>query len=116
MTYASDPPQLADVFDLPTSNGHSTKPEQSWIERNYRKLSLDQRLDCLEHCIASLAQRDRNTLRRIGRAREVHSALSLKTAVKVQELGQMILEALDERSGNVFKLSLIHISEPTRPY
>ena len=103
MNYASDStPQLADVFDLPTSNGHK-EDTRSWTERNHRKLNLDRRLDCLEHCIASLVQRDRNTLWRMARAREVHNALSLKTAVKVQELGQMILEALDERSGNVFK-------------
>ena len=106
MFHAPDPEELGKVFDLPDPKP-DPKPDpvdlRSWTERNHRKRSLDRRLDCLERCIASLCERDRNTMRRMAKAREVHNALSLKTAVKVPELGQMILEALDERSGNIYQ-------------
>jgi hypothetical protein len=66
-------------------------------------LPINRRLNALEHCIRSLVGRERNSLRRSARVREVHSALQLKTALRLQEIGQLILEAHDLRNGNRFR-------------
>jgi hypothetical protein len=47
--------------------------------------------------------RERNSLRRSARVREAHAALQLKTALRLQEIGQLILEAHDQRNGNRFR-------------
>ena len=65
-------------------------------------LPINRRLDALEHCIRSLVGRERNSLRRSARVREAHAALQLKTALRLQEIGQLILEAHDLRNGNRF--------------
>ncbi|MEA5473336.1 AAA family ATPase [Synechococcus sp. CCY9201] len=66
-------------------------------------LPINRRLNALEHCIRSLVGRERNSLRRSARVREAHSALQLKTALRLQEIGQLILEAHDLRTGNRFR-------------
>ena len=66
-------------------------------------LPINRRLNALEHCIRSLVGRERNSLRRSARVREAHSALQLKTALRLQEIGQLILEAHDLRNGNRFR-------------
>ncbi len=66
-------------------------------------LPISRRLNALEHCIRSLVGRERNSLRRSARVREAHSALQLKTALRLQEIGQLILEAHDLRNGNRFR-------------
>ena len=66
-------------------------------------LPITRRLNALEHCIRSLVGRERNSLRRSARVREAHSALQLNTALRPQEIGQMILEAHDLRNGNRFR-------------
>jgi len=66
-------------------------------------LPINRRLNALEHCIRSLVGRERNSLRRSARVREAHAALQLKTALRLQEIGQLILEAHDQRSGNRFR-------------
>lgn len=80
-----------------------TKLTKSWKERNKVKLSLDRRFECIEKCISVLSQTDRNTLRRMGKVRAAHAALELKTALRASELNQLILESLDEKTGNSFK-------------
>ncbi|MCP9859798.1 MULTISPECIES: AAA family ATPase [unclassified Cyanobium] len=65
-------------------------------------LPIPKRLQALEHCIRSLAVRERNSLWRYARVREAHAALQLKTALRLQEIGQLTLEALDLRNGNRF--------------
>jgi hypothetical protein len=65
-------------------------------------LPINRRLDALEHCIRSLVTRERNSLRRSARVREAHAALQLKTALRLQEISQLTLEALDLRNGNRF--------------
>ena len=66
-------------------------------------LPINRRLNALEHCIRSLVGRERNSLRRSARVRESHAALQLKTALRLQEIGQLILEAHDLRNGNRFR-------------
>jgi hypothetical protein len=66
-------------------------------------LPINRRLNALEHCIRSLVGRERNSLRRSARVREAHAALQLKTALRLQEIGQLILEAHDQRNGNRFR-------------
>ena len=66
-------------------------------------LPITRRLNALEHCIRSLVGRERNSLRRSARVREAHAALQLKTALRLQEIGQLILEAHDQRNGNRFR-------------
>jgi hypothetical protein len=66
-------------------------------------LPINRRLNALEHCIRSLVGRERNSLRRSARVRECHAALQLKTALRLQEIGQLILEAHDQRNGNRFR-------------
>ncbi|MFN7897719.1 MAG: AAA family ATPase, partial [Cyanobacteriota bacterium] len=66
-------------------------------------LPINRRLNALEHCIRSLVGRERNSLRRSARVREAHAALQLKTALRLQEIGQLILEAHDLRNGNRFR-------------
>jgi hypothetical protein len=66
-------------------------------------LPINRRLNALEHCIRALVGRERNSLRRSARVREAHSALQLKTALRLQEIGQLILEAHDLRNGNRFR-------------
>ncbi|MGB5134338.1 MAG: AAA family ATPase [Prochlorococcaceae cyanobacterium] len=66
-------------------------------------LPINRRLNALEHCIHSLVGRERNSLRRSARVRECHAALQLKTALRLQEIGQLILEAHDQRNGNRFR-------------
>jgi hypothetical protein len=65
-------------------------------------LPFNRRFDALEHCIRSLVARERNSLRRSARVREAHAALQLKTALRLQEISQLTLEALDLRYGNRF--------------
>ncbi len=65
-------------------------------------LPIQRRFDALEHCIRSLVGRERNSLRRSARVRECHAALELKTALRLQEIGQLTLEAIDLRNGNRF--------------
>jgi hypothetical protein len=65
-------------------------------------LPIPRRLQALEHCIRSLVARERNSLWRYARVREAHSALQLKTALRLQEISQLTLEALDMRNGNRF--------------
>ena len=66
-------------------------------------LPINRRLNALEYCIRSLVGRERNSLRRSARVRECHAALELKTALRLQEIGQLTLEALDLRNGNRFR-------------
>ena len=66
-------------------------------------LPINRRLNALEHCIHALVGRERNSLRRSARVRECHAALQLKTALRLQEIGQLILEAHDQRNGNRFR-------------
>jgi hypothetical protein len=66
-------------------------------------LPITRRLNALEHCIRSLVGRERNSLRRSACVREAHAALQLKTALRLQEIGQLILEAHDQRNGNRFR-------------
>ncbi|EAQ67834.1 AAA domain-containing protein [Synechococcus sp. RS9909] len=65
-------------------------------------LPFNRRFNALEHCIRSLVARERNSLRRSARVREAHAALQLKNALRLQEIGQLTLEALDLRNGNRF--------------
>ena len=65
-------------------------------------LPINRRFNALEYCIRSLVGRERNSLRRSARVRECHAALELKTALRLQEIGQLTLEALDLRNGNRF--------------
>lgn len=65
-------------------------------------LPIPRRLQALEHCIRSLVARERNSLWRYARVREAHAALQLKTALRLQEISQLTLEALDMRNGNRF--------------
>ena len=65
-------------------------------------LPIPRRLQALEHCIRSLVARERNSLWRYARVREAHAALQLKTALRLQEISQLTLEALDRRNGNRF--------------
>lgn len=66
------------------------------------KLGLRRRMEHFAHCIHSLVQSERNSIRRIARVRHAHAALELKTAINQKEIGQLILEAIDERTGNRF--------------
>ncbi len=66
-------------------------------------LPIPRRLQALEHCIRSLVAWERNTLWRYARVREAHAALQLKTALRLQEISQLTLEALDMRNGNRFR-------------
>lgn len=66
------------------------------------KLGLRRRMELFAHCIHSLVQSERNSLRRIARVRHAHAALELKTAINQKEIGQLILEQIDERTGNRF--------------
>ncbi len=66
-------------------------------------LPLARRLDALEHCIQTLVGRERNSLRRQARVRRAQAALQLKGVLRPQEIGQLILEAHDQRHGNSFQ-------------
>jgi hypothetical protein len=66
-------------------------------------LPLARRLDALEHCIQALLGRERNSLRRHARVRQAQAALDLKALLRHQEIGQLILEAHDQRHGNGFQ-------------
>jgi hypothetical protein len=72
-------------------------------KRKPRNLSLTRRLALLRRCITNLAARERNTLRRMSRVRHIHDRLELAKEVKPADIGQMIMEALDERTGNVYQ-------------
>lgn len=65
-------------------------------------LGLQRRLSHFHHCIRTLVAAERNSLRRIARVRHAHAALELKTAINQKEIGQLILEQIDERTGNRF--------------
>ena len=74
------------------------------------KLSLNKRLDCFDHCLHSLTTPpgpglpgERNTIRRWAKVRHVLEKLDLKNTIRLQDIGQAILEKLDERSGNTFQ-------------
>lgn len=86
----------------PTPPERFTPQPGSTARWGHVRLSLDRRLDAFNHCIAALVARERNSLRRIARVRLAHLALDLKTALNQKEVGQLILEHLDERSGNTF--------------
>jgi hypothetical protein len=66
------------------------------------KLGLQRRLSHFHQCIRALVATERNSLRRIARVRHAHAALELKTAINQKEIGQLILEQIDERTGNRF--------------
>ena len=66
------------------------------------RLSLNRRIDAFQHCIHALTLQERNSLRRMARVRHALLALELKTAINPKEVGQMVLEQLDERTGNRF--------------
>ena len=66
-------------------------------------LPLARRLDALEHCIQALVCRERNSLRRQARVRRAQAALQLKGVLRPQEIGQLLLEAHDQRHGNSFQ-------------
>ena len=66
-------------------------------------LSLSRRINAFNRCIAASVGRERNSLRRIAQVRQAHLALKLKTAINQKEIGQLILEHLDERTGNIFQ-------------
>lgn len=65
-------------------------------------LGLQRRLSHFHQCIRTLVAAERNSLRRIARVRHAHAALDLKTAINQKEIGQLILEQIDERTGNRF--------------
>ena len=74
------------------------------------KLSLNKRLDCFDRCLQALTTPpgpglpgERNTIRRWAKVRHVLEKLDLKNTIRLQDIGQAILEKLDERSGNTFQ-------------
>ncbi len=74
------------------------------------KLSLNKRLDCFDRCLQALTSPpgpglpgERNTIRRWAKVRHVLEKLDLKNTIRLQDIGQAILEKLDERSGNTFQ-------------
>ena len=73
------------------------KRKLKWGER---QLSRDQRFTCLETCIRSSCKQVRNARRRIMRIRAAIAALELSKVVTAKEIGQMVLETMDEISGN----------------
>ena len=96
--------------------GHQDRPANAAGRHRYRgftgpsgarwgevHLPLARRLDALEHCIQALVGRERNSLRRQARVRRAQAALQLKGVLRPQEIGQLILEAHDQRHGNSFQ-------------
>ncbi|MFN9635892.1 MAG: AAA family ATPase, partial [Synechococcaceae cyanobacterium] len=81
--------------------GHSPSTGPS-PRRGPVHLPLARRLDALEHCIQALLGREPNSLRRHARVRQAQAALDLKALLRHQEIGQLILEAHDQRHGNRF--------------
>ena len=84
-----------------STNSHSPSTSPA-PRRGPVHLPLARRLDALEHCIHALLGREPNSLRRHARVRQAQAALDLKALLRHQEIGQLILEAHDQRHGNRF--------------
>jgi len=88
--------------DAPATEQPFRKRPDSQARWGSVKLGLRRRLDAFHIVVRNLAGRERNSLRRMARVRHAHAALELKTAINQKEIGQLILEQLDERTGNRF--------------
>ena len=92
-----------------TTQAAATGPTQGFTKRADTQarwgkvhLGLQRRLSFFQRCIRALVATERNSLRRLARVRHAHAALELKTAINQKEIGQLILEQIDERTGNRF--------------
>ncbi len=76
------------------------------------------RLQLAEHRVAATVQLldDGNTLPFIARYRKEMTGGLDEEQIRAVEQTLASLRALDERRATILALSLIHISEPTRPY
>jgi hypothetical protein len=80
----------------------SSQPSPGKRRSGHIRLGLQRRLSAFHRCIRNLVASERNSLRRMAKVRHAHAALELKTAINQKEIGQLILEHLDERTGNRF--------------
>lgn len=92
----------------PNGARFSPSPETR-VRWGHVRLSLNRRLDCFDRCLIALTSTpgpnkpgERNTIRRWAKVRHVLETLELKNTVRLQDVGQAILEKQDERSGNTF--------------
>jgi hypothetical protein len=97
---ATDPPGPKAAAPGP-SPGFTKRPDTQarWGKVH---IGLQRRLSFFHRCIRALVATERNSLRRLARVRHAHAALDLKTAINQKEIGQLILEQIDERTGNRF--------------
>jgi hypothetical protein len=93
----------------PPNPDRFTPPADTRVRWGHVRLSLNRRLDCFDRCLIALTSTpgpnkpgERNTIRRWAKVRHVLDTLELKNTVRLQDVGQAILEKQDERSGNTF--------------
>lgn len=76
---------------------------RSWKDRNFRKLSHERSMACLDRCVEVQAQQQRNSLRRRARLLKAAADLGLAKYVNRQEIAQRVLEAKDRQQGHQFQ-------------